>query len=120
MTDLTIVSGGLRMPSSTRLLADRLAVSATNHLAEQGFSVTTRVVELRPLARSIADAMTTGFANTELEEAFETVADFVRPSVVQISVERKAGVNPLGRGGRMPRGALYARRQARAPLPGCT
>jgi FMN reductase len=74
MTDLTIVSGGLRMPSSTRLLADRLAASATNHLAEQGFSVNTRVVELRPLARSIADAMTTGFANTELEEAFETVA----------------------------------------------
>ena len=74
MTDLTIVSGGLRMPSSTRLLADRLAASATNHLSEQGFSVDTHVVELRPLARSIADAMTTGFANTELEEAFETVA----------------------------------------------
>ena len=71
---LTIVSGGLRMPSSTRLLADRLAASAANHLSEQGFSVDTRVVELRPLARSIADAMTTGFANTELEEAFETVA----------------------------------------------
>ena len=47
------------MPSSTRLLADRLAASATKHLAEQGFSVNTRVVELRPLARSIADAMTT-------------------------------------------------------------
>jgi FMN reductase len=74
MTELTIVSGGLRMPSSTRLLADRLAASATKQLSEQGFSVSTRVVELRPLARSIADAMTTGFANTELEEAFETVA----------------------------------------------
>ena len=32
------------------------------------------MVELRPLARSIADAMTLGFANAELEEAFETVA----------------------------------------------
>jgi FMN reductase len=73
-TGLTIVSGGLRMPSSTRLLADRLAASATRHLTEQGFSVHTRVVELRPLARSIADAMTLGFANTELEDAFETVA----------------------------------------------
>ena len=46
MTELTIVSGGLREPSSTRLLADRLAVSASKHLAGQGFSVTTRVVEL--------------------------------------------------------------------------
>ena len=71
---LAVLSAGLRVPSSTRLLADRLAASATNHLSEQGFSVTTRVVELRPMARSIADAMTTGFANTELEEAFETVA----------------------------------------------
>jgi FMN reductase len=74
MTELTVVSGGLREPSSTRLLADQLAESATKHLAQQGLSVTTRVVELRPLARQIADAMTLGFANPELEEAFETVA----------------------------------------------
>jgi FMN reductase len=73
-TGLTVVSGGLREPSSTRLLADRLAASASRHLAALGLSVTTRVVELRPLARSIADAMTLGFANAELEEAFETVA----------------------------------------------
>jgi FMN reductase len=74
MTELTVVSGGLREPSSTRLLAERLAAAVTKHLSAQGLSVTTHVVELRPLARSIADAMTTGFANTQLEEAFETVA----------------------------------------------
>jgi FMN reductase len=74
MTELTVVSGGLREPSSTRLLADRLAASATKHLTRQGLSVNARVVELRPLARSIADAMTLGFANAELEEAYETVA----------------------------------------------
>ncbi len=33
--------------------------------------MTTRVVELRPLARAIADAMITGFATSELEDAFE-------------------------------------------------
>jgi FMN reductase len=74
MTELTIVSGGLREPSATRLLADQLATSAAKHLAGLGLQVNPRVVELRPLARSIADAMTTGFANTQLEEAFETVA----------------------------------------------
>jgi FMN reductase len=74
MTELTVVSGGLREPSSTRLLADRLAASASTHLAELGLAADIRVVELRPLARSVADAMTTGFANTQLEEAFETVA----------------------------------------------
>ncbi len=74
MTDLAVVSGGLRMPSATRLLADRLAASASHHLAERGRPVTTHVVELRPLARAIADAMVTGFANPELEAAFEQVA----------------------------------------------
>jgi FMN reductase len=74
MTQLTIVSGGLREPSSTRLLADRLAAAAEKHLAEYGLSVTTRVVELRPLARQVADAMITGFASTDLEAAFEEVA----------------------------------------------
>ncbi len=58
MTELTDRQRRAAEPSSTRLLADRLAASATKHLAEQGFSVNTRVVELRPLARSIADAMT--------------------------------------------------------------
>ena len=74
MTELTVVSGGLRMPSSTRLLADRLAASASKHLAERGYEVSSHVVELRPLARAIADAMITGFAPTELEAAFEQVA----------------------------------------------
>jgi FMN reductase len=74
MSELTVVSGGLREPSSTRLLADRLATSASKHLAGLGLPVTTHVVELRPLARPIADAMITGFANTELGAAFEAVA----------------------------------------------
>jgi len=37
-----------------------------------------------------------------LSEAFGAVADFVKPSVVQISVERKPGVATQGRGRRMP------------------
>ena len=73
MTDLVIVSGGLREPSSTRLLADRLAAATTRALAEEGRDASTTVVELRPLARDIADAMTAGFAPERLEEAFETV-----------------------------------------------
>lgn len=74
MTDLVIISGGLREPSSTRLLADRLAEATQQALSQQGMSATTRVVELRPLARNIADTMTVGFAPTALAEAFETVA----------------------------------------------
>lgn len=74
MIDLVIVSGGLREPSSTRLLADRLAEAAQRTLDQQGMPATTHVVELRPLARHIADAMTVGFASPALAEVFETVA----------------------------------------------
>src|SRR4051794_20917450 len=37
-----------------------------------------------------------------LSAAFEAVAEFARPSVVQISVQRKAGVAAPGSGRRMP------------------
>ena len=74
MTRLTIVSGGLRQPSSTRLLADRLGQAVQQELSHAGVEVTSAVIELRRFGRAIMDAMLTGFANGELEEAFETVA----------------------------------------------
>lgn len=74
MTRLTIVSGGLREPSSTRLLADRLGEAVKQELSSSGAEVTTTVIELRRLGRPIIDAMLSGFATSDLEDAFETVA----------------------------------------------
>lgn len=74
MTDLVVISAGLREPSSTRLLADRLATATELSLARLGGSASTRVIELRPLARDIADAMTVGFAPPALQQAFDTIA----------------------------------------------
>ena len=59
---LTVISGGLREPSSTRLLADRMGAAVTRQLEELGEDVTSSFVELRPLGHSIMDAMLTGFA----------------------------------------------------------
>lgn len=73
MTEVTIVSAGLGEPSSTRLLADRLADSVRKHLGERDSEATTEVVELRPLARAIADTMVTGFAPADLEAVFDRV-----------------------------------------------
>jgi FMN reductase len=75
MTKLTIVSGGLREPSSTRLLADRLEASVRAELTAQDARVDSSFVELRPLGRPIMDAMLTGVAAPDLEAAFDTVAD---------------------------------------------
>jgi FMN reductase len=74
VTALAVISGGLREPSSTRLLADRIDAAVRAELTQSGVPVTSSFVELRPLGRAIMDAMLAGFAGSELESAFETVA----------------------------------------------
>lgn len=69
-TRLVVVSAGLSVPSSTRLLADRLAATA---LAAVPGPAGVDVVELRPLAHALADNLLTGFPSGELTEAIETV-----------------------------------------------
>ena len=75
MTDRTIavVSGGLRVPSSTRLLADQLGEAAVAAFAEAGDTVQLRQVELRDHAHGIMDALLTGFPTGGLRDAVETV-----------------------------------------------
>jgi FMN reductase len=75
VTALAIVSGGLREPSSTRLLADRLDTAVRGELTRADVSATSSVIELRPLGRAIMDAMLTGFAGPDLEVAFRSIAD---------------------------------------------
>ncbi|MGW0710309.1 FMN reductase [Streptomyces sp. NPDC002643] len=70
---LAVVSAGLSVPSSTRLLADRLTEAVRQQLAETGSEVEVQVVELRDLATDIANNLVTGFPSSTLEEAIETV-----------------------------------------------
>jgi FMN reductase len=71
---LALVSAGLSVPSSTRLLADRLADATTAALRERGVEVRTEIVELRDHARDLADHLVTGFPNTALRPVLDTVA----------------------------------------------
>ena len=70
---LVVVSAGLRQPSSTRMLADRLAAAADRNLRGQGRDVQLRVIELRDLAVDIANNLVTGFPNAELGDALRAV-----------------------------------------------
>ena len=70
---LAVVSAGLGVPSSTRLLADRLTTATVAALRERGEDATVEVVELREHARDVADAFVTGFPNAALRAAIETV-----------------------------------------------
>lgn len=66
---LVVVSAGLTVPSSTRLLADRLAAAVGRRAP-----VDVRVVEVRDLAVEIAHNFTNGFAGKALAAAQEAVA----------------------------------------------
>ncbi|MET9400615.1 FMN reductase [Kitasatospora sp. NPDC002965] len=70
---LVVVSAGLSKPSSTRLLADRLAESTSRRLGSAGRPVEVTVVELRDLATDIANNFVTGFPGAALREAIEEV-----------------------------------------------
>ncbi|MEU9200761.1 FMN reductase [Streptomyces sp. NPDC048332] len=73
---ITAVSAGLSSPSSTRLLADRLAAATRERLeAEQDRPVEVRVIELRDLAVDIAGNLVSGFPSATLEEAIGAVTE---------------------------------------------
>jgi FMN reductase len=70
---IAVLTAGLSVPSSTRLLADRLGAATTAALARRGDSATVEVIELREHARDLADHLVTGFPNKALRAAIETV-----------------------------------------------
>ncbi|MGO2660416.1 CE1759 family FMN reductase [Mycetocola reblochoni] len=71
---VAVISGGTSEPSSTRMLADRLAARTIEFAAEKGSVVHAPVVELRPLATDIATAMTSGHRSPALQRAIDTLA----------------------------------------------
>ena len=70
---LAVVSAGLSVPSSTRLLADRLADATTTALRGHGVQPDVQVVELREHARDLADHLVTGFPNAALRPVVDAV-----------------------------------------------
>ncbi|MET9515232.1 FMN reductase [Streptomyces sp. NPDC002994] len=69
---LVVVSAGLSVPSSTRLLADRLAeATRTSSLGDADI----RVIEVRALATAIANHLVTGFPSPVLSDAIDAVTE---------------------------------------------
>ncbi|MFG3034291.1 CE1759 family FMN reductase [Streptomyces sp. NPDC048253] len=71
---LVVVSAGLSVPSSTRLLADRLSAATVGRAAAGAdVDVEVEVVELRDLAVEIAHNFTNGFPGRKLAAALAAV-----------------------------------------------
>ena len=71
MRSLVVVSSGLRVPSSSRLLADQLVAATVT--AFDG-PLTPRVVELREHAHDITNNLLTGFPSPALREVLDALA----------------------------------------------
>lgn len=73
MTTISVVSSGLRKPSSTRLLADQLVAASERAFHEQGVDVSIDVVELRDHAADLANNLLTGFPSPALRAVVDGV-----------------------------------------------
>lgn len=68
---LVVVSGGTSNPSSTRLVADRVADSATRVLADRGRRASIETIDLRSLSTEIGTAMVSQLLGPGLTRAVE-------------------------------------------------
>ena len=70
---LVAISAGLQVPSSTRLLADRLVAATERHLRDAGIEPVTEVIELRDHAVDLSNNLLTGFPSPTLQAAIDQV-----------------------------------------------
>jgi len=70
---IAVLSAGLSTPSSTRLLADRLAAATEAALAARGIPTRVETIEVRDHAQAVVAATLTRFPAPELEQAIAAV-----------------------------------------------
>ncbi|AMM34690.1 NADPH-dependent FMN reductase [Sinomonas atrocyanea] len=72
-TSIVVISAGLGVPSSSRLLADQISVAVERLGRATGLDPAVTVLELRDLAVDIANNFVTGYAAPDLAEAIAAV-----------------------------------------------
>ena len=70
---IAVVSAGLSQPSSTRLLADRLAEATVAALAARSIRANVETFELRDVAQDITNNLLTGFPSPKLDAVITSV-----------------------------------------------
>jgi len=93
MRNIVTVSAGTSQPSTTRMLADRIAAESVERLSDLDITATTGAIEVAPLAVDVARASVTGVPSPELEAAIEQIA--AADAVIAASPVYKAGISGL-------------------------
>ena len=90
---LAVVSAGVSDPSSTRLLADRIAQRSVDQLREAGIRATVTVIELAPIAVDIARSLVSGLPGDAVQDAIDRLA--AADAIIASTPVYKAGVSGL-------------------------
>jgi FMN reductase len=90
---LVVVNAGISDPSSTRLLADRIAQKSLDLLGQARTPASASVIELGPLALDIARATVSGFPGGQLQTAIERLAG--ADALIAATPVYKAGTSGL-------------------------
>ena len=90
---LAVVSAGTSDPSSTRMLADRLAARTTQLAAGRGNTVTSSVIELREIAADVTTALVSQLVTPKLQDAITALAE--ADAIVASTPVYKAGPSGL-------------------------
>ena len=90
---LVVVTAGTGDPSSTRMLADRIAQRVADLAGRRGTEVAARVVDLRELATEVTTAMVSRLVGPNLRRAIEALVE--ADGIVAATPVYKAGASGL-------------------------
>ncbi|HEX3961775.1 MAG TPA: CE1759 family FMN reductase [Trebonia sp.] len=90
---LVVVSAGTSDPSSTRMLADRVAARVTALAASHDAAVAVAVIELREIASEITTALTSQLTGPRLQQAIDALA--AADAIIAAAPVYKAGPSGL-------------------------
>lgn len=90
---VVVINAGVSDPSSTRLLADRIAQKTIDTLGEAGLTATVQPVDLGPIATDIARALVSGIPGPRVQDAIERLAR--ADAVIAATPVYKAGISGL-------------------------
>jgi FMN reductase len=90
---IAVISAGVTDPSSTRLLADRVAQRSVDALREAGATPQISVIDLAPIATEIARSLVAGFPTAKVQDAIDRLA--AADAVIAATPVYKAGISGL-------------------------
>ena len=90
---IAVINAGVSDPSSTRLLADRIAQKAMDELRRAGMTASVRSIDLGPIAVDIARALVSALPGRQVHDAIGQLAR--ADAIIAATPVYKAGISGL-------------------------